>query len=371
MKLIITLLLFCTASFAFSQQTNENMDVGGTNRTYVQYLPTGFDPGTESLPVVFCLHGLGDVATNIANIGFNPIGDTARFISVYPQGLTNGFGQTSWSNGTQLLSTNAEDIAFFHQLIDEMVLTHNADPTRIYMTGFSMGGIMCHRLACSLNDRVAAIGTMSGTMSTADMNSCTPSYATPVMHVHGTADGTVPYDGAALPSLELVQPTIDFWRDVHTCAATSDSTQLPDIASDGFTVDRFVYQSCNPLASVELWRVNGGDHQYFYEPLNDFTEAVELWHFLSQWSHSSPAPAGILDNELAQLKVYPNPTSGMITVSAAIQAEAIIYSTTGTALMNVDLNEGENQIDLGNLESGIYFIQIENAPKSAQRIVIQ
>ena len=95
MKLLLTLTTLSLTLFSFAQQTNNTIDIGGTNRTYVQYLPSGFDAGTESLPVVFCLHGIGDVATNIANIGFNPMADTARFIAIYPQGLPNAFSQAA------------------------------------------------------------------------------------------------------------------------------------------------------------------------------------------------------------------------------------------------------------------------------------
>lgn len=141
MKSTILLVALLLSSILWSQQTNENVDIGATNRTYVQYLPTGFNPATESLPVVFCLHGIGDVSTNMANIGFNQIGDTARFISIYPQGLTNAFGQSSWNNGT-LLSSTANDIDFFHAMMNDMILNYNADPSRIYVSGFSMGSIM-------------------------------------------------------------------------------------------------------------------------------------------------------------------------------------------------------------------------------------
>lgn len=355
----------------FAQQTNQTMDVNGVTRSYVRYFPAGFNPSTESLPVVFCLHGLGDVASNIATIGFNQIGDTARFIAVYPQGLTNNFSQTSWSNGTAFLSSSADDITFFNQLIDDMILNHNANPARIYMTGFSMGGIMSHKLACELNSRVAAIGTMSGTISTPVMNSCNPSYATPIMHVHGTADGTVPYSGTALPTLELVDPTINFWRNVHGCASTADTFAIPDAASDGFTVDRIVYQGCSPNGSVELWRVNGGDHQYFYQPVNDFTEAIELWLFLRQWEHSAPATAGLTSLQPEEITVYPNPAGEELNISATEAHQVALYSIFGQEIAGFELQPGITTWPTSSLAPGVYFLRVDGNPHSAQRVVIQ
>lgn len=344
---------------ALSQQTNETADIGGTSRTYVQYLPTGFDSNTESLPVVFVLHGIGDVATNMANIGTNLIADTARFIVIYPQGIPNNFGQNSWANGT-LLASAADDIGLFNHLIDDMILNKNADPTRIYFTGFSMGAIMSHSMACTLNDRIAAIGTMSGTMSTNDIGACNPAYKTPVIHFHGTADGTVPYDASPLPSLSLVPETINFWRGVHGCDAAADSTQIPDTANDGITVDRFVYNNCTPLESVELWRMNGGDHTYFYQPQNDFTEAIEIWRFFSQWQHSNPATASVGSLNANSTKLYPNPTDGMVTIEVDTSEKIEVLNTNGQQITQQQLAVGENQIDLSELSPGIYLVKFSN-----------
>lgn len=68
------------------------MTVGGTSRTYNRYLPTGLTP-SEEVDLIIVLHGIGDNANNMSNVGFNLIADTARFIAVYPQGVNNGFGQ--------------------------------------------------------------------------------------------------------------------------------------------------------------------------------------------------------------------------------------------------------------------------------------
>jgi len=369
MKILITLLTLALTSISFSQQTNETVDIGGVTREYIQYLPTGFDVSTESLPVVFVLHGLGGQNSDMVNAGFKQIGDTARFISIYPQGLTNSFGSTSWDNGT-LLAPTADDFSFFNTMIDNMILNYNVDVTRVYFTGFSMGSIMSHHLACSLNDRIAAIGTMSGTMSTDDIANCVPVYKTPVMHVHGTADPTVPYDGSALPSLSLVAETMDFWINVHGCAATADSTQLPDTAADGLTVDRFVYQTCTPASSVELWRVNGGAHDFFYEPVNDFTESIDIWLFFRKWSHTSPA-VGIKDLSNLAFSISPNPSNGLFTINAEFESEIEVYTTSGKHVHSQKISSGETNIDLTHLQGGMYLIKSVNNSALTQRISIQ
>lgn len=344
---------------ANGQQTNHSISIGGVTRNYIQYLPTGFQE-SENLPVVFVLHGLGGTNTSMVGAGFNQIADTARFIVIYPNGTLNAYGQNSWNNGTLLAST-ANDLGFFNQLMDSMILGKNADPARVYMTGFSMGSIMSHHMACLLNHRIAAIGAMAGTMATSDISTCVPVYKTPVIHLHGDADGTVPYAGSALPSLSLVAQTMDFWKGVHGCANTYDSIRMPDNApGDNITVDRFVYNTCDPSGSLELWRLNNADHIFLYEPVNDITESKEVWRFFLRFQHSNPASAGSNELESLVFNVFPNPSNEYITIETSENVEEfVILDLSGRIVMSAETST----LDIRQLEPGHYIVQAGQASK--------
>jgi polyhydroxybutyrate depolymerase len=368
MKQLYTSFLALLFTFSVSAQlTSHTIMVGSVSRNYYKYLPTGYQI-TENLPVVFILHGLGGNAQQMTLAGFAGIADTARIIAIYPDALPNGLGQTAWNNGT-LASSNANDIGFFNVMMNKMILEQNANSSRIYVTGFSMGGIMSHHLACAMNNRIAAIGPMAGTMSTDDIATCVPAYKTPVIHLHGTSDMTVPYDGTPLPSLSLVAETMDFWRNVHGCAATADSSQLPNTASDGLTIDRFVYNNCTPLKSVELWRINGADHIYLYEPVNDITEAKEIWRFFLQWQHPNPAVAS-LESLVAEnnFLISPNPSNGKVNVQSKENGVFNLYGLDGSLLQHVNIQIGANELSF-NLVAGIYLLADENG--NAQRLIIK
>lgn len=354
-------------SVSWGQLTTKTLTVGSVNRTYKQYLPASFDPQNEQVSLVVLLHGIGGTSSDMVSTGFNYIADTARVIAIYPQGIVNAYGQTSWNNGT-LLASSVDDIGFMHAILDSMILNYNVDPARVYFTGFSMGSIMTHHLACAMNSRIAAIGCMAGTMPTSDIASCSPTYATPVIHLHGTADGTIPYSGSALPSLSLVAETINFWRNVHGCDATADSTQLPNIAADNITIDRFVYDNCTPLTSVELWRFNGADHIYLYEPLNDIDEMMQVWLFLRQWSHTAPAPAGINTSTKIQLTIAPNPSNGLYAITCNGSVDYSIENLNGQTIQSGTLANGTTSIDLTNQTSGIYFLKAGNSTRKMVRI---
>ncbi len=263
----------------------------------------------------------------------------------------------AWNNGTMLGST-ADDLSFMNELINKGLSDYNVNPARVYATGFSMGSIMSHHMACAMNNRIAAIGAMAGTMPTSDISSCVPAYKTPVIHLHGTADGTVPYDGSALPSLSLVPQTIDFWRGVHGCDASADSTRLPDTGTDTITIDRFVYDNCNPSASLELWRFNGADHVYLYQPVNDITEMIEVWLFLRKWTHSNPTTLGLENKELSPVKISPNPSTGLVHITTEYAGKIQLMDLKGAVVFEQQIQAGDTVLNLDALNKGIYLMRV-------------
>lgn len=359
MNKIVTLLSFLALSTAavFGQLTNETIVINGVSRSYKLYVPVGFNPQTESPDMIIIMHGLGGTNADMVGAGFNNIADTARVIAVYPQALNNSYGMSAWNNGT-LLGSSADDLGLMHALINRGLTDFNVNPARVYAAGFSMGSIMSHHMACAMNQRIAAIGAMSGTMPTSDISSCVPMYQTPVIHLHGTADGTVPYNGNALPSLSLVPQTIDFWRGVHGCAATADSTRIPHTGTDTITIDRFVYNNCNPLGSLELWRFNGAGHVYLYKPVSDIDEMIEVWKFLSRWNHPHPSTLDVAEASEQLFRISPNPSNGVLKVTSNFAGAVQLVDLNGALISEEHISQGMTELDFSSVKKGIYLIRI-------------
>ncbi len=354
---LLTLLLFGFFLSSNAQQTNQTINVNNVTRNYIQYLPSGFNSATETLPVVFILHGLGGNNLQMVQAGFNFVADTARIIVIYPQGVPNSFGQNSWNNSTIAAST-ADDMAFMTAMMNLQISQNNANPARLYLTGFSMGAITSHHFACVLNNRVAAIAPMSGTMPNSDISSCVPSYKTPVIHFHGTTDPTVPYDSNPVTTISLVPETMTFWKNVHTCSGTADSIALPNLAADNITVDRFVYQNCDAINSLELYRLNGAAHVYLYQPLNDITELLDAWRFLRQWTHTNPLLLSINETIPETITFYPNPVKNLATISVENESSLNLFSSDGKFIFSKELTKGENEISFENLSVGMYLMKV-------------
>ncbi len=376
---IIATLLVSLVGFA--QTSNHSMVHDNTNRNYIVYLPENYNPNT-TYPLLLVLHGLGDSGLGMLGTGFNTIADEENFIAVYPDALEAiylGFpAGTAWNSGTPL-NPDVDDIGFLSAIIDELSNTHNINQDRIYSTGFSMGGIMSHRLACELSDRIAAIASVAGTLSNTILANCSPSRAVPVMHIHGTADAVVAYDGTPLFGLSSVDQTISNWTSLNACQDSPSPLTLPDSAADGFTVDLTHYTACDNESSVKLYTVNNADHIWL-GPSNDIFATAEIWDFLKQYSLNDTGvdPTHIeaaLGNNAINLQYSPNPFSNFIQVSISTEqhttSQISLYNVLGALIYQktvaTDNTSQQWQLNTVNLPSGNYFLHVAT-PKEKRTI---
>ncbi len=367
LTLLLSLLL---VAFNYGQFSNKTMDVNGEMRSYRQYLPTGFNVSTEpNLPLIIAMHGIGDNMTNFSNVGFDNIADTARFIVVYPQGMPNILSQNSWNNGT-LLASGANDIGFLSMLLDTMKVKYDIDFSRVYFTGFSMGGIMTHHMICALPGRIAAIASVAGPMADSDISSCNPGRAVPVMHMHGTADGTVPYNTGALPSLSLVPTTMAFWQNNNGCGDSSEYNLPNTVSGDNITVDTIAYNSCN--APTILWRENGADHQWLYKPANDIDATTEIWLFFRDKIHPTPSQLNMDGPEnYSGIKIQYISSHLEISSMEPIQ-EIVLYDMMGKVLLETNANNMTTfSCDLSDLSNQIIIVQVRSNGKIINKKVLQ
>lgn len=71
-------------------------------------------------------------------------------------------------------------------------------------------------------------------------------------------------------------------------------------------------------------------------------------------------------------KVYPNPTSGQLFVEMPANYAYNIYSSNGVLVMTGTMNPGLNELDLEQLEKGIYLLEYTDGnQRDTQRIVLQ
>lgn len=125
----------------------------GHPQTWYEYIPPQLRGTEEKVPLLFYFHGGGCVPLYGAEQSdWHEIADKENFIVVYPEASQRNM----WNAWNDLDNLEHSDQAFFLALIEHMKQVHPIDETRIYVSGFSMGGMMSNAMACSLPEVVAA-----------------------------------------------------------------------------------------------------------------------------------------------------------------------------------------------------------------------
>lgn len=365
MNIIKPCLFFCLIfSGLQSQQTiNGTLTHDGITREYILYVPKSYTT-SDALPMVLNFHGYTSSANSQMFYGnFRAIADRENFLVVHPQGTVGDDGETYWN--AQWNPNGIDDIGFTAALIDSISAKFNVNQKRIYSTGMSNGGFMSYTLACELSDRIAAIASVTGTMTVDQLNnSCNPENTTPIMQIHGTDDSVVPYDGNVW--MAPIEDVLDFWREKNACQPY-EFTKVDDISTnDDSTVEHEVNRGCAENADVEFFRINGGTHTWPGSAIDfgvtnyDINASEEIWRFFSQYDLDGKLSS--VDEEVAlDFNLSPTIVSDRIELSFSTAGlkDVRVIDMNGVLLFSVRVAGNETIIPAGHLTSGIYLIQVQ------------
>jgi len=260
----------------YSNTNAQTLVHDGMNREYILYVPNSYD-GTSSIPLLLNFHGFGGSASQfMQEADMRSLAEADTFILVYPQGSCLD-GSSHWNpcpTGGDNKST-ADDVGFVEAMISEISSQYNLDMERIYAAGYSNGGMMAYGLANYKSDLIAAVASVSGTM----LNCTGPtSHPMPVVHLHGTSDGVVSYNGSN--DWNSVQSTLDYWINFNNTV----STPIVNIDNTGaMAIEHYVYDQGDNSVSVEHYKYIGGDHVWFNEPYQGQNASNLVWSFMSKY----------------------------------------------------------------------------------------
>jgi polyhydroxybutyrate depolymerase len=229
--------------------TTQTIESGGRERTYLMHVPPGYD-GTTRAPVVLMFHGLGgDPATVLAATGLTERADADGTIVVVPLGR----GEPARWSFRKPATDPSSDLAFVHDLVDHVQRTGCTDASRLFAAGFSNGSALTLALACDGSTRFAAYAAVSGPYY---QPRCDDAPASSIIYFHGTADPTVPFEGAdtVIGRLPPVNDTMSKWATRGRCPASGAFTTADD------AVHHFAWRSCTGGTDVDIYAVVGGVH---------------------------------------------------------------------------------------------------------------
>jgi len=245
----------------------------GINREFVLYIPNSYD-GSSAVPILFNFHGFGGSASDyMLEADMRTLAESDTFILVYPQGSCLDDGSSHWNacpvGGDN--KSNADDFGFVESMINHISSQYNIDMARIYAAGYSNGGMMAYGLANYKSELIAAVASVSGSML--DCFGAT-SHPMPVVHLHGTSDDVLPYNGSS--DWSSAQSTLDHWINFNNTVLT------PTVTIDN-NIEHYVYDQGDSLVSVEHYKYIGGDHVWFSATFQGQNTSEFVWNFVSRY----------------------------------------------------------------------------------------
>lgn len=389
MKKYLLLIVAATISISmFAQQTTRTLNWDGTDRQYIEYVPTSYT-GDNPTPVIFCLHGLGDDMTNFSSaLALNAFGEASGWLIITPQALMAqvmgmDFG-TAWNSGVAaygtvigdvILNENVDDSGFLTAVLDSLENNLNINTDSIFFMGFSMGGFMCNRMALEHGDRITAIASVSGTIGA----SLTPAAFANVnaLHIHGDADTQVTYDNADFDTGVGVYSvgtgaleTVEYWRNYNNCDVDPIVNIWPDTQADGKTFERYVYLNGDNDSYVAHIKVIGGDHEWYYTPQNDMDYSTEIYKFFTNTMDFS---VGITNSDFSSnnITLYPNPARNFIHVVIGENETAVlrVYDILGS-LVKTEKVENHQVVDLRDFPEGMYIFRFLSNNKTIDKKIM-
>jgi poly(3-hydroxybutyrate) depolymerase len=322
----IAVILFSMVAMAAEFDGLKSIQTGGVNRQYYLYVPNNI---TDNRPLIISCHGMNqDYNYQKQQTQWPSLADTANFVVVYPVGIAGSAWSVAFDTGWDI--DGMSDVNFMLDIISEMKEEYNIDETRVYFSGFSLGGAFTYYMMNKAADKIAAFGPISGyNLMGANTSTSRP---VPICHVHGTTDGIMPYSG--------IKDNMKKYAQAMSCNMTPEEE-----TGSGYSMVRYKDGDCE--TEVILYSVNDRGH----EPSNNgFHTSNALWSFFRQYSNG----CGKYTATGVSLSVSPN--IGEAPATATLIAQATLPE--GTDVESIAFYQGNELIE--TLTSEPFEVSVEN-----------
>ncbi|MCR6642601.1 MAG: PA14 domain-containing protein [Sporocytophaga sp.] len=335
-RLCALLLVFILSAEAMAQRQTENSFRSnfGPNYLvgYLAYTPVDYVANpTKNYPILIFLHGTGEKVwkpTNTSQLyklkNFGPAkeieaGKDFPFIVISPQCpfsgwddiTTDDFATTQWRPGE-----------FVDEIVEKMKTLYRVDPSRIYITGLSMGGASTFEYIAAYPNKVAAAIPIAGwAISNASKNCGIASNNVAVWAFQGGND-----NGTAMTN---------YINTINAC------TPAP-----------------NPLAKITVYP--GVGHDAWTRTYNNQSTSENIYEWLMKHSKSGPVNANPIANAGAD-KSITLPSNSLTLTGTGTDSDGTIASyawtkvSGGTATL---ANANTATISLSGLVAGTYVFRL-------------
>lgn len=247
---------------------------GGRPRSYLLHVPPHATTGTP-LPLLIAFHGGGSSGAVMKDhYGIDRVADRFGYVVAYPNGT--GFlkqNVLTWNAGKccgYALEHHINDTGFIAAMIDDVARRIPLDSKRVFVTGHSNGAMMAHRVAIELENRIAAVAAVAGSLVYDARRETIPR---PVLIIHSIDDPRALYQGGEnsfFLSLgkrshhEPIENTVKWWADNNGCGGAPVFGPVLEKMSSGkkFTAQKIEYDDCRNGGKVIFWKLSGTGHAW-------------------------------------------------------------------------------------------------------------
>jgi polyhydroxybutyrate depolymerase len=236
--------------------------------SYLVHQPKNWD-GKSALPALVYFHAYrGSAADEMRNAEMIRFADETGNLLILPNGEN---GQWSFPGSPH---PGRDEMAFVAAVLDDVEAKFPIDQTRLWASGFSIGGSMTWYAACYLGSRFAAFAPIAGSFWEPLPEHC-PSGPANIRHIHGLTDRTVPLEGRTLRGGSIRQGDswvgLALWKKIDGCKAEParfEAEERPD------RMICRVWQGCTSGKELQLC-LHPGEHEIWTQWLRDGYAWVE------------------------------------------------------------------------------------------------
>ena len=309
MKFLLLPLL--AVSFAFAQwggngggkSLNDYKKVSVSGRDIHVYAPS--DLKAKS-PLLISCHGMDqDPNYQQSNTHWETVADTASFVVVYPRG---GTGMSTWD------ISGDKDTKWVEQIIDQMQKDYDIDTKRVYLSGFSMGGMFTYNAMSKIANKIAAFAPTSGTNV---MGASKAQRPVPIIHPHGTTDDVLQYN--------QVEGFLKNYRDQFHCPSQAEVQE--NYPHQGERATMYTWGPCDEGVYIKHMKLEGRGH------MPSKNEVSDIWNFVKQWNVD-----GLISNQNVESSSSVAESSSSETAKSSSSEASAQSSSSGTMALLKDLS---------------------------------
>jgi polyhydroxybutyrate depolymerase len=263
MRKRIALAFVCFAACGGSDDPADRPVVFGGDRPVQLQVPSDFDE-SHSYPLVMILHGYGvsgSVQQSFLHLG--TLADDEDALVLAPDGTIDSTNKPFWNAGSAWCNTVGcpDDVGYLGGLIDDVSAAWPVDASRVQLVGHSNGAFMAYRMTCDRADVVTAIAGLAGL---GPIDPCMPTGPVHVLHIHGTLDAVVPYDGGDWGGVNVPGAVESVAQAAarNGCAGGTTAGTAKDLDREiaGSETAVATTNGCPADGAAELWTIEGSSH---------------------------------------------------------------------------------------------------------------